>query len=273
MTARFRVTVLGCGTSTGVPRIGNDWGACDPANPKNRRSRCSLLVERIGADGGITRVLVDTSPDMRAQVLAAGIDRLDGVLFTHAHADHVHGIDDLRGFVMRMGRRVDIYADAATLSRLREAFGYCFATPAGGSYPPIVDAREIAPLKPFRITGAGGVVPVLPVPQAHGDIGSLAFRFGALAYSPDVNDLDADAVEALAGLRIWIVDALRPRPHPSHFSLPQALSWIERLAPERAVLTHMHIDLDYDTVMAATPAHIAPAYDGMVLEWTDDGVD
>ncbi|MHA1190389.1 MAG: MBL fold metallo-hydrolase [Alphaproteobacteria bacterium] len=267
--ATLRVTILGCGTSTGVPRIGNDWGKCDPDNPKNRRSRCSILVEQIAADGGVTRILIDTSPDMREQVLAAGVNALDGVLYTHAHADHIHGIDDLRGFKMLMRRRVDVYAGPETLAHLKSAFAYCFETPAGGAYPPILDGHEIHPFETFVIDGAGGPVPVLPIPQVHGDIGSLAFRFdgrfGALAYCPDVNDLSDDAVEALRGLDMWIVDALRHQRHPSHFSLSEALAWIDKLGPKQALLTHMHNDLDYAAVLEATPDHVAPAHDGMVV--------
>jgi phosphoribosyl 1,2-cyclic phosphate phosphodiesterase len=262
---RLRFTILGCGSSPGVPRIGGSWGACDPTNPKNRRRRCSLLVQRI-SDGGTTNVLVDTSPDLREQALSAGIGALDGVLFTHPHADHIHGIDDLRGFVMNMQRRVDVYADSATLARLKEAFGYCFETPVGSEYPPILNGHEISGTEDVTVNGAGGPVTATPIVQMHGRITSLAFRFGGLAYSPDVSGLDDTAVLALQGLDIWIVDALRLTPHPSHFSLDEALGWIERLKPKRGVLTHMHIDLDYATLHRDLPAHVEPGYDGMVME-------
>ncbi len=262
----LRFTILGCGSSPGVPRIGGDWGACDPSNPKNRRRRCSLLAQRISRQGHFTNVLVDTSPDLREQALAAGIDALDGVLFTHSHADHIHGIDDLRGFVMNMRRRVDIYADQPTTARLKEAFGYCFETPPGSEYPPIVTAHPIRAGEPVTIEGKGGLVSALPVAQIHGRITSLAFRFGSLAYSPDISALAADAERLLEGLDVWIVDALRPRPHPSHFTLAEALEWIERLKPKRAILTHMHVDLDYDTLRRELPANVEPAYDGMVIE-------
>ena len=264
--AGLRFTVLGCGSSPGVPRIGNDWGACDPKNPKNRRSRCSLLVERMAAPGQTTRVLVDTSPDLRAQALAADFGTLDGVLYTHPHADHIHGIDDLRGFVINMRRRVDVHADAQTMTRLREAFGYCFETPPGSDYPPIVTGHPIAAGEPVTIDGPGGPLTALPIIQIHGRITSLAFRFGGLAYSPDVSDLDDEAEYRLQDLDVWIVDALRYAPHPSHFSLDQALGWIERLKPKRAILTHMHVDLDYEAVRRALPAHVEPAYDGMVID-------
>jgi phosphoribosyl 1,2-cyclic phosphate phosphodiesterase len=266
MADRLRVTILGCGSSPGVPRIGGDWGACDPANPKNRRSRCSVLVERVRPSGEATRVLVDTSPDLRAQALAAGIGTLDGVLYTHPHADHLHGIDDLRGFVINMRRRVDIYADTPTLERLKEAFGYCFETPRGSDYPPILNAHLIEAGVTFEIQGAGGPLEVLPVRQIHGNIGSLALRFGGFAYSPDVSDLDAEAERLLRDLDVWVVDALRHTPHPSHFSVAEALAWIERLAPRRAILTHMHVDLDYETLRRSLPHGVEPAYDGMAIE-------
>ncbi|HEX2256057.1 MAG TPA: MBL fold metallo-hydrolase [Afifellaceae bacterium] len=266
MTDRLRVTILGCGSSPGVPRIGSDWGACDPKNPRNRRRRCSALVERRRPDGGVTRVLIDTSPDLRAQALDAGFGTLDGVLYTHAHADHVHGIDDLRSFVLNMRRRVDVYADVATMARLKEAFGYCFAAPAGSDYPPIVNGHVIAPGETVTIDGPGGPITALPVVQEHGKIESLGFRIGGLAYSPDVSGLAPEAAEAFAGLDLWIVDALRYRPHPSHFSVSEALEWIERLKPRRALLTHMHVDLDYAALSAELPSHVEPAYDGLAVE-------
>ncbi len=265
MGDRLRFTILGCGSSPGVPRIGGHWGACDPAEPKNRRRRCSLLAQRI-SDAGVTNVLVDTSPDLREQALATGIASLDGVLFTHTHADHIHGIDDLRGFVMNMQRRVDIYADDVTMARLKDGFRYCFETPPGSEYPPILIGHRIDPDAAVTIGGAGGPIAAMPVTQRHGRITSLAFRIGGLAYSPDVSDLDDTAVERLAGLDVWIVDALRPKPHPSHFSLQEALDWIGRIRPRRAILTHMHIDLDYATLRRELPDGVEPGYDGMVIE-------
>ena len=259
------VTVLGCGPSPGVPRIGNDWGKCDPAEPKNRRSRCSLLMQQIGA-GGITTILVDTSPDMREQLLAAGVNHVDAVLYTHAHADHLHGIDDLRAFWMKTRRLVEVYADAPTSERILDAFGYCFRTPAGGSYPPTLRLNPIEPYRPLRIDGAGGTVEMLPYRQVHGGIGTLGFRFGGLAYSCDVSDLDEVAQKAIEGCDVWIVDALRREPHPSHFSVEETLSWIERLGVRRGLLTHMDYSLDYETLRRALPANVEPAYDGLVLE-------
>lgn len=266
MDGTLIVTVLGCGSSPGVPRIGGGWGACDPSNPKNRRRRCSVLVQRFGANGAVTSVLVDTSPDLREQALDAGIGELDGVIYTHAHADHLHGIDDLRGFVINMRRRVDVYADAATTERLHEAFGYCFATPAGSEYPPILNAHPIRAGEPLTIEGAGGAISALPIIQAHGRITSLALRFGDFCYSPDVSALDEAAITAMQGLDTWIVDALRYVPHPSHFSVSEALDWIERLAPRRAFLTHMHVDLDYEELRRRLPDHVEPAFDGLRFE-------
>jgi phosphoribosyl 1,2-cyclic phosphate phosphodiesterase len=258
--------VLGCGSSPGVPRIGGDWGACDPKNPRNRRRRCSLLAQLVSERGEQTNVLIDTSPDLRQQALDAGIGTLDGVLFTHSHADHIHGIDDLRGFVMNMQRRIDIYADEATMSRLKHAFGYCFETPAGSEYPPLANAHAMRAGEPLQVTGAGGTLTALPISQIHGRVTSLAFRIGGLAYSPDASGFDAEAERLLSGLDVWIVDALRVKPHPSHLSLSEALAWIERLKPKRAILTHMHVDLDYETLRRELPPNVEPAYDGMVIE-------
>ena len=264
MTEGLRATILGCGPSHGVPRLGPDWGACDPAEPRNRRSRCALLVERFGTDGGRpTRVLVDTGPDMRTQLLAAQVDHLDAVLYTHAHADHTHGIDDLRGFWLGDKRRIDVHADDATMARLVEAFRYCFETPPGSSYPPILNRHRVVAGTPLTVNGAGGPVTVLPFRQVHGDIESMGYRFGGLAYSADISDVPPESLGAVSGLDVWIVDALRHSFHPSHFSVAQSLAWIERVRPRRAILTHMHSDLDYRTLAAALPAGVEPAFDGM----------
>ena len=262
---RLRFTILGCGSSPGVPRIGGDWGACDPDEPRNRRRRASLLVERIGAQGR-TVVVVDTGPDFREQMIDAGIGAADGVIYTHAHADHIHGIDDLRSFVINRRQLVDIWCDETTSRRLHEAFGYCFRTPEGSSYPPLVREHRITAYEPFEVTGPGGAIAVMPFEQQHGSIRSLGFRFGDVAYSSDVSDLDDAALGQLRDLDVWIVDALQPREHPSHFSLDQALGWIERVGARRAYLTHMHIPMDYRTVLQATPSHVEPGYDGLTFE-------
>jgi phosphoribosyl 1,2-cyclic phosphate phosphodiesterase len=266
MTLTF--TILGCGSSGGVPRPALGWGACDPANPKNRRRRCSLLVERRNPAGGRTRVLVDTSPDLREQLLGAEVDWLDGVLFTHEHADHTHGIDDLRGLYLRQRRRIDVYLDEPTHRVVYFRFGYCFVTPPGSNYPPILNAHRIIAGEPLTIAGQGGPITALPFRQDHGDIDSLGFRFGDVAYSSDVRDLSAESVTALSGLDLWIVDALRYHPHPSHFSVAEALDWIARLAPRRAILTNLHTDLDFEELRARLPPNIEPAYDGLRIEFT-----
>ena len=262
----LRLTITGCGSSPGTPRIIGDWGNCDPTNPKNRRRRAAALVERISSDGSITRVAIDTGPDFREQMLDAGVNHLDGVVYTHAHADHIHGIDDIRGYYLAQQKLIDVFADAPTMARLHEGFGYCFETPLGSSYPPILNAHMIDHDESFAIDGAAGPIHFQPLPQLHGDIISLGFRIGGLAYCPDVSHFPPATTELMHGLDLLIVDALQYNPHPSHLSLAQALQWIEKLNPDRAVLTHMHIPLDYEKVKAETPAHVEPAYDGMVIE-------
>jgi len=267
--AKLRATIMGCGSSPGVPRIGNDWGACDPNEPKNRRTRCSLLIERFESGEAPTTVLVDTGPDLRAQLLAADVRHVDGVIYTHAHADHLHGIDDLRAFWLSSKRLIDVYATAPTIDRLEEGFGYCFHSPEGSFYPPILKHHQIASGDPITIAGPGGPIVILPFRQTHGDIESLGFRVGGLAYSCDISDLPDDSVAALDGLDVWIVDALRYRPHPSHLNVEQSLEWISRLGPRRAILTHMHTDLDYQRLKSELPPDVEPAFDSMQIEWTE----
>ena len=266
MTVTRRFTILGCGSSPGVPRITGDWGACDPKNPRNRRLRAAFLVEQIGADGGRTTVVVDTGPDFREQMIAAGVRKIDAVLYTHAHADHLHGIDDLRGFFHLNHTRIPIHAEPATMARIREGFGYCLDTPPGSSYPPIVSANLIEIGKPVIIDGDGGPIEFLPLKQIHGDIISLGFRIDNLAYCSDVSDFPEETVDRLADLDVLIIDTLQYRFHPSHLSMEQSLGWIDHFKPKRAILTHMHIPLDYETVMGETPPHVEPAYDGLVIE-------
>lgn len=262
----LKIRILGCGSSGGVPRIGNHWGACDPKEPKNRRTRCSILVQA-GSGDKLTNILVDTSPDMREQLVPTGIKHLDGVLFTHDHADQTHGIDDLRQLALMMSRRVDVYGDSATMQSLTHRFGYCFSTPDGSGYPPILNGHLIEhPLRRFAINGPGGAVSVTPFDQHHGEINSLGFRFGGVAYSSDVIGFPDESHEALQGLDVWIVDALRHRPHPSHAHLELTLDWIAKFKPKRAILTDMHVDLDYATLKRELPRGVEPAYDGMVIE-------
>jgi len=262
--ARLSFTILGCGSSGGVPRLGGDWGDCDPANPKNRRRRCSLLVTRETA-AGTTRVLIDTSPDMREQLLDAGVGVLDGVVYTHSHADHMHGIDDLRQVVFNLRQRLPVWADGPTQEALLSRFGYAFVQPEGSPYPPILDLHTID--GPVSVPGAGGPVTLTPFRADHGSMDALGFRIGPLAYLPDAVDIPAESWPVLEGLDCWIVDALRRKPHPTHAHLDMTLGWIARARPARAVITNMHVDLDYETLKAELPAHIAPAFDGMTLSY------
>jgi phosphoribosyl 1,2-cyclic phosphate phosphodiesterase len=258
-------TILGCGSSAGVPRVAMGWGDCDPNNPKNRRRRCSLLVERIGASGK-TALLVDTSPDLREQLIEARVEKLDGVLFTHDHADHSHGIDDLRPLVLFQRRRVDVHLDATTSAALHAKFSYCFETPTGSSYPPIVTEHRISAGNPVTIEGEGGAITVMPFTQLHGGGTTLGFRFGSLAYSCDVSGIPEASLPHLQNLDVWILDALRYKPHPSHFSVDESRAWIERMAPRRALLTNLHTDLDYEVLRSSLPKHVEPAFDGMKIE-------
>lgn len=267
MSASLKATILGSGSSGGVPRIGGpdgrgEWGACDPSNPKNRRRRCSLLVER-----GETKVLVDTSPDMREQLIDARVSKLDAVFITHDHADQSHGLDDLRMVAQNMMRRVDVHAAADTLRMLQARFGYCFKGGEVGGYPAILEAHLIeTPYTELLVDGAGGTIPVRAFDQDHGTMVSQGFRFGPIAYSSDVVDLDDAAFAAIEGVDVWIVDALRYRPHPTHAHVEKTLAWIERLKPKRAVLTNLHTDLDFETLRKSLPAGVEPAYDGLVIE-------
>ncbi|TYB80439.1 MBL fold metallo-hydrolase [Maritimibacter fusiformis] len=262
--ARLTFTILGCGSSGGVPRLGNNWGDCDPTNPRNRRGRCSMLITREDS-GGATQVLIDTSPDLRAQLLDADVATLDAVVYTHSHADHVHGIDDLRQVVFNRRARLPVWADPATQEALYARFGYAFMQPEGSAYPPILDMHTIDGA--FTIEGAGGPITLTPFEVEHGRIDALGFRVHDLAYLPDVSRIKRHAWEILQNLDCWVLDALRRDPHPTHAHLAQSLEWLEQSGARRGVLTNMHIDLDYETVKAETPDHITPAYDGMTITY------
>lgn len=257
----MQVVVLGCGTAGGTPRIGNDWGFCDPGEPRNRRRRASILVRE-----GDTQVLIDASPDLRQQALDAGIARIDAVLFTHAHADHAHGIDDLRYVAAQAGEPVPIWADAETLAELHRRFGYALVRKPGSLYPPILTAHTIE--GPFRVGG----LEIVPFRQGHGPMDTLGFRLGGVAYSTDVAELPEEAFAALAGVDTWIVDCLQREPHPTHSHLAQTLAWIARVRPRRAILTHMNTSLDYRTLADELPEGVEPAYDGWRLRWDSDRV-
>lgn len=259
------VTILGCGSSGGVPRVGQGWGDCDPDDPRNRRRRCSVLIERHLDGAGPTRLLVDLSPDLREQLLGHAVDRLDAVIVTHSHADHTHGIDDIRPLVIHMRRRIDVYMDEPTSRELRRKFDYVFATPPGSSYPPLLVEHRLEPGRSQTFVGQGGEIEVLPFLLDHGDISALGLRFGGAAYTPDVKSIPRASEAYLEGLDLWIIDALRYTPHPSHFSLEDALAAIARFRPRRAVLTNLHCDLDYAVLAAQLPPSIVPAYDGMKL--------
>ena len=269
---RLRFTILGCGSSGGVPRIGGDWGACDPRDTRNRRRRCSLLVERLNADGRATNVLVDAGPDLRSQCLDAGIQRLDAVLITHEHADHIHGLDELRVLFLRNGRqKIPVWTAPGTADVLRKRFGYAFAAVQGSGYDPFLSLHLIN--GPIEIHGPGGSLPAISYAVPHGALNSLGFRFGPVGYTPDLSGMSDSAWKTLEGVEAWIVDALQRQPHPTHTHLNQTLSWIERLAPSRAVLTNMHVHLDYEQVDGETADYISPAFDGMILEYLFESLD
>ncbi|MGB6440367.1 MAG: MBL fold metallo-hydrolase [Methyloceanibacter sp.] len=227
-----------------------------------------MLVQKEGGEG-TTNVLVDTSPDLRKQLLDVGVGWLDGVLYTHDHADHTHGIDDLRMVSYNGRRRVAVYYDEVTEQQLGQRFAYCFKMSANGEYPPILDGHLIAPGVPVKILGPGGAIEALPFRQRHGSGETLGFRFGGIAYSPDVSDLPEETLKYLENLDVWILDALRYLRHASHFSVNEALAWIQRVKPNRAVLTHMNVDLDFGALVRELPEGVEPGYDGMVLTTKD----
>ncbi len=257
----MKITVLGCGGSGGVPFAdgtpGGNWGVCDPENSRNRRRRVSILVEQGG-----TTLLVDTSPDLRAQLLDSETGQLDAVLFTHAHADHCHGLDELRNLSYAHGGPIDAYMDRPTREVLTRRFDYAFTSShdPGGFYSPILNDIPIE--GPVEV----GAIRVVPFVQQHGRETSLGYRFGDAAYSTDVSALDEAAFAALDGVKLWILDCLRDRPHPTHSHLARSLEWIARVAPARAVLTHMNHQIDYQDLKGRCPPGVEPAYDGMVLE-------
>jgi phosphoribosyl 1,2-cyclic phosphate phosphodiesterase len=260
----IEITILGCGSSGGVPRIGSGWGACDPLEPKNKRTRCSLLI-KINDGAGDHTILIDTSPDLREQLLRHDVKSIDVVFYTHEHADHVHGIDDLRALVQHMKRKMPVYADPLTAVMLQQRFGYCFEQAATSSYPSICDLHLFEDEKAFTLTKHKSSITVLPILMHHGEIDAYAFKIKNTIYACDVNKIPEHNIENFKNLDLLIIDALRYTPHPTHFSVADALDFIERVQPKRAVLTNLHTDLDYHSLKQQLPLYIEPAYDGMVL--------
>jgi len=253
----MKVTILGCGGSSGVPLIGNVWGDCDPNEPRNRRRRVSILVEE-----GDTRILVDASPDLREQFLDAGVDRLSAVILTHAHADHVHGIDDLRSINYLMQAPLPLHATPETLAEVGRRFGYALAPPGN---PPTFYRPVLTPTPIAGASFAIGGIEVRCFEQDHGYGTTLGLRFGKVAYSTDVVRLPDEALAALEGVDTWIVDCLRPTPHPTHAHFDRVLEWVARVKPRRAVLTHMGHLMDYRRTAERCPPGMEPAFDGMVI--------
>src|ERR1700710_364547 len=258
------LTILGCGSSAGVPRPALGWGACDPRNPKNRRRRCSMMAERT-SEKGTTRIVIDTSPDLREQLIDANVDHIDAVFLTHEHADQTHGIDDLRSVVLHQRRRIPVYLNQSTAEHILLRFSYCFVSPEGSDYPPILDSLAIEAGESRTIAGKGGSLALSAFILQHGNIPALGYRIGDGAYTPAVGDIPPDSGPALQNRAPAIIDGLRYTVHPSHFSVNDALSWIDRFKPKRAVITNMHSDLDYEVVRLSLPKNVIPAYDGMRL--------
>ncbi|MET0219281.1 MAG: MBL fold metallo-hydrolase [Tardiphaga sp.] len=258
------LTILGCGSSAGVPRPALGWGDCDPSNPKNRRRRCSMMAERI-TEQGTTRVIIDTSPDLREQLIDANVEHIDAVFLTHEHADQTHGIDDLRSVVLKQRRRIPFYMNTSTAADMLPRFGYCFQSPPGSDYPPILEHRAIEAGESRTVSGKGGDLVLSPFLVQHGNITALGYRIGDVAYSPDLNDIPEQSWPALEGLDLWIVDGLRYTQHPSHFSIADALKWRDKFKPKRTVITNMTADVDYEVVRKMLPEGVIPAYDGIRL--------
>ncbi|MGL1920204.1 MAG: MBL fold metallo-hydrolase [Hyphomicrobiales bacterium] len=258
-------TILGCGSSMGVPRITGGWGVCDPAEPKNRRRRCAMLVKKIGAHGE-TVVLIDAGADMYHQLLEAKTSHLDAVLLTHEHADHTHGIDDIRAFAQESRTQMPVYMTTQTHDNVGVKFEYCFKQVEGSYYPAIMKYINIDYGTAFSVDGAGGVIEILPVRVHHGTIDCTAFLIEGVMYSADLNGIPQESLSAFEGVDIWVVDALRETSHGSHFGLCDAVSWIERMRPQRAILTNMSTEMDYAKITADTEKlslNITLAYDGM----------
>ena len=259
----YKFTILGCGSSGGVPRIGNDWGKCNPLNPKNHRSRCSLLIQKKG-ENGVTNILIDSGPDIRLQLLGAKIGKLDAVIYTHYHADHISGIDDLRMVAINVRNLIPVWADTKTSKKLKSSYSYIFNTPKGSKYPPILKLNEIN--ETIRIQGSGGIIEIKPLEVNHGEINALGFKIQKVAYIPDVLEIPQKTWTLLKDLDVLIIDALRRKPHPSHTHLEKTLSWIRKLEPKISYLTNMHTDIDYEEIQKEIPKNVFPSFDGLNVE-------
>lgn len=270
MPESITLTLMGTGSSGGVPRVGNIWGACDPAEPRNRRRRCSLLIERsqsvVGADSGKTTVVVDTGADLREQLLENNVESIEGVVLTHSHADHIFGLDDLRQMAINLRRPIDVWLDENTRKQVMAAFDYCFYQAPGSSYPSFCTENSLLPTEPFTIKGPGGSISINTLLAEHGDINALGVRIGNAVYLPDMKRItDAKSLQLLADIDVLIVDALRLKSHPSHMNLEESLAFIDTVKPRRSILTNMHGDLDYQQTKALLPANVEPGYDGMQI--------
>ena len=254
----MKLTILGCGASAGVPRPNLDWGDCDPAEPKNRRRRASILIEQYGST-----IVVDTGADFCHQMIDAKVTKLDAVIYTHMHADHTNGIDDLRSYFLSQKKRIPVYGEENTLSYLQHAFGYCFKTPPSSNYPPILEANKFDANVKFIISGKDGNIEILPILQQHGDINSIGLRIGNVAYCTDISAINNEVKTKLRNLKYLILGALQYKPHNSHLSVSQALDFIAEVKPQKAYLTHMHNKLDYNKLKEILPSNVEPAYDGL----------
>lgn len=262
----MQITILGCGSSTGVPRVGNDWGLCDPEVPENMRSRCSILLERVQKDKK-TSIVIDTGPDFRMQMNRANVKKIDAVFYTHEHADHTHGIDDLRMYALRDKKRINVYTSQNTSKNLMDKFGYCFTNNSNGAYPPILNLNIVKHGIKYTIDGDGGTIDITPVNQIHGNILSFGFKINNVVYSSDISDIPAETSKYIEKSDLWIVDSLRWDNHPTHFHVDKALDLIQKLNIKEAILTNLHIDLDYKILKNYLPKNVLPAYDGLIIKF------